>query len=92
MPNLKLGVTATELFTFNPFRVLGTAVDTPAEKITELYDKLIAMAEGGTISQYKTDFDFDGSLPPFERGVGDLKSPATVTDALLIQASSSLHR
>ena len=74
MPNLKLGVTATELFTFNPFRVLGTAVDTPAEKITELYDKLISMAEGGTISQYKTDFDFDGSLPPFERGVGDLKT------------------
>jgi len=74
LPNLKLGVTATELFTFNPFRVLGTAVDTPAEKITELYDKLIAMAEGGTISQYKTDFDFDGSLPPFERGVGDLKT------------------
>lgn len=74
MPTLKLGVTATELFTYNPFRILGTAVDTPAEKITELYEKLISMSEGGTISQYKTEYDFEGSLPPFERKVGDLKT------------------
>ena len=74
MPNLKLGVTATELFTYNPFRILGTAVDTPNDKITELYNKLLEMAESGTISQYKTNFDFPGSLPPFERDVSALKT------------------
>lgn len=74
MPNLKLGVTATELFTYNPFRILGTAVDTPNDKITELYNKLLEMADSGTISQYKTDFDFPGSLPPFTRDVSALKT------------------
>lgn len=74
MPNLKLGVTATELFAYNPYRILGTAVDTPAEKITELYNKLIEMADNGTISQYKTEYDFLGSLPAFERDASALKT------------------
>lgn len=74
MPNLKLGVTATELFTYNPYRILGTAVDTPAEKITELYNKLLEMAESGTISQYTTKYDFPVSLPPFQRDSSALKT------------------
>ena len=74
MPNLKLGVTATELFTYNPYRILGTAVDTPAEKITELYNKLLGMVDSGTISQYKTDYDFPSSLPPFVRDASALKT------------------
>ena len=74
MPNLKLGVTATELFTYNPYRILGTAVDTPAEKITELYNKLLEMAESGTISQYTTKYDFPVSLPPFQRDASALKT------------------
>lgn len=74
MPNLKLGVTATELFTHNPYRILGTAVDTPAEKITELYNKLLEMADSGTISQYKTNYDFPNSLPSFERDASALKT------------------
>ena len=74
MPNLKLGVTATELFTYNPYRILGTAVDTPAEKITELYNKLLEMAESGTISQYTTKYDFPVSLPPFVRDASALKT------------------
>ena len=73
MARSSLGVTATELFACNPYRVLGVAVDTPAKQIHEVYLKLTAMAAVGETDNYKTNFDFD-FLPPFTRTEKDLKT------------------
>ena len=63
MPNLKLGVTATELFTYNPYRILGTAVDTPAEK------KTLKLLKGIDADVYRTSTD--GTIVVQANGAGD---------------------
>ncbi len=73
MARSTLGVTATELFACNPYRILGVAVDTPAKQIHDVYTKLLAMAAVGQTDGYKTEFDFD-FLPPFTRTEKDLKT------------------
>ena len=64
MANQKLGVTANELFACNPFRILGLPVTAEDEELTATYKKLLSM---GDTADYKTDFDFMSSLPPFKR-------------------------
>ena len=64
MANQKLGVTANELFACNPFRILGLPVTAEDEELTSTYKKLLSM---GGAEDYKTDFDFMTSLPPFKR-------------------------
>ncbi len=73
MARSSLGVTATELFACNPYRILGVAVDTPSAQINDVYKKLIAKAKVGETDNYKTEFDFD-FLPPFTRTEKDLKT------------------
>lgn len=73
MSNISIGITAMELFAYNPFRILGIAVDTPRAEIDRTYNDLIKMADTGDISTYKTDFDFD-SLPPFSRSAQTIKT------------------
>ena len=73
MARSTLGVTATELFACNPYRILGVAVDTPAKQIHDVYTKLLAMAAVGQTDGYKTEYDFD-FLPPFTRTEKDLKT------------------
>ncbi len=67
----RLGGTVMELFAYNPYRVLGVAVDSTQEQIDETYKKLLAMCEDGTINTYKSPFDFP-SLPPFQRNSDSL--------------------
>lgn len=66
MPNQKLGITATELFACNPFRILGLPVNSSDDEISATYKKLLAMAGTPEADSYTTDFDFP-SLPPFKR-------------------------
>lgn len=73
MSNISIGITAMELFAYNPFRILGVAVNTPMQEIERSYQKMLDMSENGEISNYKTDFDFD-SLPPFSRSAQTLKT------------------
>lgn len=62
----KLGVTATELFACNPYRILGIAVNTSADEISAVYKDLLAAAQNGSTDTYTTPFDFP-SLPSFTR-------------------------
>lgn len=73
MPTEKLGVTVMELFAYNPYRIIGIPVDSTQEKIDEVYQSLISMAENDTISMYKSPFDFP-SLPSFQRNVDSLNN------------------
>lgn len=73
MSNISIGITAMELFAYNPFRILGIAVNTPQNEVKNTYDKLIALADSGEITDYKTAFDFE-SLPPFSRSAQTLKT------------------
>lgn len=73
MSNISIGVTAMELFAYNPFRILGIAVNTPNAQIDKTYSELMRLADSGEIGAYKTPFDFD-SLPPFSRSAQTLKT------------------
>lgn len=73
MPTEKLGVTVMELFAYNPYRIIGIPVDSTQEKIDEIFQSLIAMAENDTIALYKSPFDFP-SLPSFQRNVDSLNN------------------
>lgn len=73
MPKNTLGITATELFACNPYRILGVPVDSTAEEIERIYNKLMSMASTGEIDSYRSDFDF-ASLPPFKRDEQTLKT------------------
>lgn len=66
MPNQTLGITATELFACNPFRIMGLPVNSSDDEISATYKKLLAMADTPQAESYTTDFDFP-SLPPFKR-------------------------
>lgn len=73
MPNQTLGITATELFACNPFRILGLPVNASDDEISAAYKKLLAMAGTPEAESYSTDFDFP-SLPPFKRDEITLKT------------------
>ncbi len=66
MPKQTLGITATELFACNPFRILGLPVNVSDDEISATYKKLLAMAGTPEAESYSTEFDFP-SLPPFKR-------------------------
>lgn len=66
MPKQTLGITATELFACNPYRILGVPVNSTADEIAQVYKDLLAAAQSGNSDTYKTEFDFP-SLPPFTR-------------------------
>ena len=69
----KIGITATELFACNPFRVLGIAVNSSKADIEKRYNDFVAAANAGHPESLKTAFDFD-SLPPFSRDPAALKT------------------
>ena len=69
----KIGITATELFACNPFRVLGIAVNSSKADIEKRYNEFVAAASAGHPESLKTAFDFD-SLPPFSRDTAALKT------------------
>lgn len=73
MSNVSIGVTAMELFAYNPFRILGIAVNTPHAEIDRVYNELLRMADSGDIANYTTPFDFS-SLPPFSRSAQTIKT------------------
>ena len=69
----KIGITATELFACNPFRVLGLAVNSTKAEIDNRYNEFVAAANAGHPESLRTPFDFD-SLPPFSRDAAALKT------------------
>ena len=73
MLNQKIGITATELFACNPFRVLGVAVNTPQADIDKRFKQFLAAASSGDTGSLKTEFDFN-SLPPFSRDTAALRT------------------
>ena len=73
MPGVSIGITAMELFAYNPFRILGIPVNASHAEIKAQYEKLLALANSGEINNYTTPFDFD-SLPPFSRSAQTIKT------------------
>ncbi len=73
MSNVSIGVTAMELFAYNPFRILGIAVNTTRSETDKVYNELLRLADSGDISGYTTPFDFP-SLPPFSRSAQTIKT------------------
>ena len=73
MSNVSIGVTAMELFAYNPFRILGLPVNASHAEISGTYERLLKMADSGDIGGYTTPFDFD-SLPPFSRSGQSVKT------------------
>ena len=57
MPN-KLGITATELFACNPFRILGIPVNSAQSEINKAYTYIIKLNDTGDIGSFTTPFDF----------------------------------
>ncbi len=73
MSNVSIGITAMELFAYNPFRILGLPVNASHAEISGTYEMLLKMADSGDIGGYTTPFDFD-SLPPFSRSGQTIKT------------------
>ena len=73
MSNVSIGITAMELFAYNPFRVLGLPVNASHAEISGTYEMLLKMADSGDIGGYTTPYDFD-SLPPFSRSGQSIKT------------------
>ena len=73
MSNVSIGITAMELFAYNPFRVLGLPVNASHAEISGTYEMLLRMADSGDIGGYTTPYDFD-SLPPFSRSGQSVKT------------------
>ena len=73
MSNVSIGITAMELFAYNPFRIMGIPVNMSNGDIEKNYKKLLALSDSGEIADYKTPFDFD-SLPPFSRSAQTVKT------------------
>ena len=67
----KLGVTATELFANNPYRVLGIPVNASIEEIEERYELLCEMCEQGTIDEFSSEYDAN-YLPPIRRDIENI--------------------
>ena len=73
MSNVSIGITAMELFAYNPFRILGLPVNASHAVISGTYEMLLKMADSGDIGGYTTPFDFE-SLPPFSRSGQTIKT------------------
>ncbi len=69
----KIGITATELFACNPFRVLGVAVNSSKADIDRRYNEFLTAAASAGGVNVKTEFDFD-SLPPISRDKKSLET------------------
>ena len=67
----KLGVTASELFVNNPYRVLGLPVNATAGEVEDRYETLIAMCQQGTINDFTSPFDMP-HLPAVKRTIDDI--------------------
>ncbi len=67
----KLGVTASELFVNNPYRVLGLPVNATAGEVEDRYETLIAMCQQGTINDFTSPFDMP-HLPTVKRTIDDI--------------------
>lgn len=73
MQHQSLGITATELFACNPYRILGLPVDADSAQVSDTYKKLLAIAGTPEADSYTTAFDFP-SLPPFKRDEQTLRT------------------
>lgn len=73
MANVSMGITASELFACNPFRVLGVAVNSHSSQIEEAYKQLSSLAAEGRQQSYMTPFDFP-SLPKVSRSSADVNT------------------
>lgn len=73
MPGVSIGITAMELFAYNPFRILGVPVNASHSDIKDQYENLLSLAATGDVNTFSTVFDFD-SLPPFSRSTQTLKT------------------
>ncbi len=73
MSNVSIGITAMELFAYNPFRILGIPVNATHAEIESTYQKLEQLASSNEIEGYKTPYDFE-SLPPFTRSAQTVKT------------------
>lgn len=67
----KLGVTASELFANNPYRILGLPVNATPGEIEDRYEMLCSMCEDGTIGEFSSPFD-SPFLPPMNRTIGEI--------------------
>ncbi|MFT3952829.1 MAG: hypothetical protein QM689_12990 [Oscillospiraceae bacterium] len=75
MPVQNIGITALELFAYNPYRVLGVPVNI-AERDLELhYAALMDMCESGAIEDYVSPYDYD-DLPKMQRSIESFDSAA----------------
>lgn len=61
-----IGITALELFAYNPYRVLGIPVNITQRELDLHYTALMDMCESGTIKEYVSPFDYD-DLPAMQR-------------------------
>ena len=73
MPNRTLGITATELFACNPYRILGIPVNAEESEVNSAYQKLLNMVGTPEYDSYSTAFDFP-ELPPFTRDTATLRN------------------
>lgn len=69
----KLGVTASELFVNNPYRILGLPVNATEGEIEDRYETLCVMCENGTIDDFSSPFDAP-HLPTVKRTLEDLNT------------------
>ncbi len=69
----KLGVTASELFVNNPYRILGLPVNATEGEIEDRYETLCVMCENGTIDDFSSPFD-SPHLPTVKRTLEDLNT------------------
>lgn len=66
MATTNIGITAMELFAYNPYRVFGLPVNSTIGDIEERYDELIKKCNDGTMEEYVSEFDAP-YLPPIHR-------------------------
>lgn len=69
----RLGVTASELFANNPYRILGLPVNATQGEIEDRYETLCAMCENGTIDEFSSPYD-SPHLPSMTRTIGEITS------------------
>ena len=73
MGNLVLGITATELFACNPYRILSIPVNCTQEESRRAYNRLGEMCNTGEISNFVGQFD-SLALPQTTRDLDSIKT------------------